>query len=205
MKNTHIKPLLIASGIAALALGGAIGGTFALFNRSKQVVTHVKVGNLNFEFSRTKLKSKLLNDEGYLEDIEDTTAVDLTEDGSKAFDLENIAPGSEVEAAFKLKNTGGTAFETSLDLLNVEVKENGVVSTSVSWLEQVSVSFVEGENATDFNLKDLKNVNLNDLAKGQESDFTLKLSFDPEIENEAQNQEISFAIRLSCTQLLSKA
>ncbi len=204
MESKHIKGLLIASGVAALGLGGAIGGTFALFNRNLNVVTHVKVGNLNFSFSRTQLKSKVLNEKGYLEDKVDSTVVDLTQDGSKAFDLDNIAPGSEVESTFKLENTGGTAFKTTLELLNVEVKDNGVTASSVDWLQYVSVSVYEGTNEKgSCTLKDLSAVNLSDLEKGQSNTFALKLGFDAEgITNEAQNQDISFAIKLTMTQLI---
>lgn len=203
MNSKHIKGLLIASGVAALALGGAIGGTFALFNRSLNVVTHVKVGNLNFSFSRTLLKAKVPNEKGYLEDKIDDAVVDLTQDGSKAFDLDSIVPGSEIESTFKLENTGGTAFETKLELLNVEVKDNGVASSSVSWLEYVSVSVSEGSSQKgSCTLKDLSPISLSDLEKGQSNSFALKLSFDAEhIANEAQDKEISFAIRLSLTQL----
>ncbi len=207
MKSTHIKALLIASGVAALALGGTVAGTFALFQRNTQVVTHVKVGNLNFKFSRTNLKYKALSDStGYLEEKEDKAVVDLSEDGSKAFDLASLAPGSEVASTFELENIGGTAFKTSLDLLNVDIKKDGVTATSVDWLQYVSVSLIEGEKKTDFTLKDLKTVSLIDLPKGQKTSFVMKLSFDAEhIENEAQDHDLSFAIRLSCTQLLTQA
>lgn len=203
MESKHIKGLLIASGVAALALGGAIGGTFALFNRNLNVVSHVKVGNLNFSFSRTKLKSKVPNAKGDLEDKVDDSIVDLTQDGSKAFELENVVPGSDVEATFKLENTGGTAFKTTLELLNVKVTANGVTSDSASWLQYVSASVTEGASEKgSFTLKNLSPVDLSDLEKGANNEFALKLSFDAEaISNEAQDQELSFAIKLTMTQL----
>ncbi len=203
MESKRIKGLLIASGVAALALGGAIGGTFALFNRNLDVVSHVKIGNLNFSFSRTELRSKVPNAQGYLEDKVDDSLLDLTQDGSEAFELENIVPGSEVKSTFKLENTGGTAFKTTLELLNVQVTADNVTSDSVSWLEYVSVSVTEGtDEKGSFTLKDLSPVDLSDLEKGASDEFALKLSFDAEqISNEAQDQELSFAIKLTLTQL----
>lgn len=206
MKSSHIKGLLIASGVAVIALAGTIGGTFALFNRNLDVVTHVKIGNLNFSFVRSKFTEKALNERGYLEDKTDNTEIDLSENGAKAFDLSDVAPGSEAEAFFKLTNIGGTAFETSLSLVNIEVKENDQVSSDVSWLENVSVTCNEGEDTiASFALSEPEAIAIGDLEKGGTSSFSLKFIFDKEsIGNEAQNKEISFGIRLSCTQLTAE-
>lgn len=206
MKSSHIKGLLIASGVAVIALAGTIGGTFALFKRNLDVVTHVKIGNLNFSFVRSKFTEKVLNERGYLEDKTDDTEIDLSENGAKAFDLNDVAPGSEAEAFFKLTNTGGTAFETSLSLVNVEVKEDNQVSSDVSWLENVSVTCNEGEDTiASFALSEPEAIAIGDLEKGGVSSFSLKFIFDKEsIGNEAQNKEISFGIRLSCTQLTTE-
>lgn len=206
MKSSHIKGLLIASGVAVIALAGTIGGTFALFNRNLDVVTHVKIGNLNFSFVRTKLTKKVLNERGYLEDKTEDAEVDLSENGAKAFDLSDIAPGSEAESFFKLTNTGGTAFETSLSLVNVEVKENDQVSSDVSWLNNVSVACKKGEEViSSFTLGNPSAVAVGDLGKGDALSFSLKFVFDKEsIGNEAQDKDISFGIRLSCTQLTTE-
>ncbi len=206
MKSSHIKGLMIASGVAVIALAGTIGGTFALFNRNLDVVTHVKIGNLNFSFVRNKLTKKVLNERGYLEDKTDDTEVDLSENGAKAFDLSDIAPGSEAESFFKLANTGGTAFETSLSLVNVEVKENDQASSDVSWLNNVSVACKKGEEViSSFTLGNPSAVAIGDLGKGDALSFSLKFVFDKEsIGNEAQDKDISFGIRLSCTQLTTE-
>ncbi len=204
MKNKHIKGLLIASGFAVIGLVGAIGGTYALFNRSLSVVTHVKVGNLNFSFRRTNLKQKVLNDSGYLEEKVDNSVLDLTENGAEAFNLDSIVPGSEVESTFTLSNTGGTAFETAFSLLNIAVKDGEETVSNVSWLDNVSVKCLkEGTEEASFTLGDLRSVDLGDLAKGAEMTFSLKLSFDANaIGNEMQSKDISFAMRLNCTQVV---
>lgn len=206
MNSRHMKGLIIASCVASLGLAGAIGGTYALFSRKLEVVSHVKVGNLNFSFVRTSLKQKVLNDKGYLEEKVDTSVVDLTSDGAKAFDLDGVVPGSEIESTFKLANIGGTAFKTEVNLVNLEVKDKDGNAAENDWLSHVSVKCLEAESEkASFTLKDLGTVNLSNLEKGKELTFSLKFSFDLDaIGNEAQEEDISFALRLSCTQIVSE-
>ena len=111
--NTKSGRALIASAIiATLALGGVVAGTFALFSRQASTTAHIKVGNLNFSFARTKLVSNSLDAQGTISETVDNSIVDLSTDGAQALDAEGAVPGASYEATFKLTNTGATAFST---------------------------------------------------------------------------------------------
>lgn len=206
MKNKGIGILVGASCAAVLALGGASAGTFALFSRNLDTTTHVKVGNINFRFSKIKEVKKVLADDGTLKDVTDTNVVDLTTSGSKAIDVSTIAPGSEITSTFKLENTGGVAFSTVIDYLNVEVYENNTKQTENAWLEYVTLTTKVGstvKNDVKLNSK-IDSTTLGNVKKGESLEFIVNLKFDgSNIGNEAQNKELKFDVKLTCTQITS--
>ena len=122
--NTKTGRVLIGSAIVAtLALGGVVAGTFALFSRQASTTAHIKVGNLNFTFARTKLVSNSLDAQGTISETIDNTVVDLSVDGAKALDVEGAVPGASYQATFKLTNTGATAFTTVVAVPELTIKD----------------------------------------------------------------------------------
>jgi|GEM_PF-2666349 hypothetical protein len=207
MKSKAVKGLIIAGSAALIALAGAIGGTFALFSRTVDTNTHVKVGNLNFTFERTKLVSHELDDTtGYLVDHTNDTVVDLTTSGTDAIDVSNAAPGAYYTGTFKLKNTGSTAFSVSAAIQNAKVVDanNQDVASSNSVWSHTSVSVqAEGGEAKTMVLNNLSSSPLPDVAKGSSLSFNVKVALDSAIENDGQNTTINFAIVLTAIQAMT--
>lgn len=207
METKTIKGLIIAGSAAVVALGGAIGGTYALFSRTADTTVHVKVGNLNFKFERTKLVSDELDSTtGYLAERTDTTVVDLTASGAKAMDVANAAPGASYTGTFVLTNTGSTAFEVSVALNNAKVTNEAgadVVSTNSVWANTSVAIHTEGQEDKIMKLNNLSSASLPNVTKDAALTFTVKVILGNAIDNDGQNANLSFAVVLTATQALS--
>lgn len=207
METKTIKGLIIAGSAAVVALGGAIGGTYALFSRTADTTVHVKVGNLNFKFERTKLVSDELDSTtGYLAERTDTTVVDLTASGAKAMDVANAAPGASYTGTFVLTNTGSTAFEVSVALNNAKVTNEAgadVVSTNSVWANTSVAIHTEGQEDKIMKLNNLSSASLPNVTKDAALTFTVKVTLGNAIDNDGQNANLSFAVVLTATQALS--
>ena len=182
--NTKTGRALIAAAIVAtLGLGGVVAGTFALFSRQASTTAHIKVGNLNFDFVRTKLVSNSLNDQGTISETVDNTVLDLSTDGAKAIDVEGAVPGASYVATFKLTNTGATAFSTVVSVPELSIKDDGATTVSYT-LDQTRSNF-----------------QLPKLIKEGEQEFTLKVEIGEGAGNDAQGLTIDMGIKLTATQV----
>ena len=207
MEAKTIKGLIIAGSAAVVALGGAIGGTYALFSRTADTTVHVKVGNLNFKFERTQLLSRELDSStGYLTDHTDTTVVDLTASGAKAMDVANAAPGASYTGTFVLTNTGSTAFEVSVALNNAKVTNEAgadVASTNSVWANTSVAIHTEGQEDKTMKLNNLSSASLPNVIKGAALTFTVKVALGNAIDNDGQGANLSFAVVLTATQAIA--
>lgn len=203
--NKGMKGLIIAGSVAVLALSGMIGGTFALFQRQKSVTAHVKIGNLNFEFARVKLEGNVLDDQGYISPMTpDTTRVDLSANGAQAFSSEDGAPGADYTATFELKNTGATAFTTSVALPTVTAKDAEDADIATDLLPLVRVTFVsEGATSVSYTLDNPSAFIVPDVAKGATKNFTMKVEILEEVGNYAELASLDIGMRLTLTQKTS--
>lgn len=204
--NTKIGRALIAAAVVAtLGLGGVVAGTFALFSRQISTTAHIKVGNLNFDFARTKLVSNSLNDEGTISETIDNTVVDLSTDGAKAVDVEGAVPGSSYIATFKLSNTGATAFTTVVSVPELSIKDNeGNNANAASTLFTYTTVTLEaaGANTVSYTLDQTRsNFQLPKLIKNGEQEFTLKVEIGEGAGNDAQGLTIDMGIKLTATQV----
>ncbi len=192
--------LLSATVLAVGGLGAAIGATYALYSKQAKVVTHVTIGDLAFAFTRTKLEEHALNDQGYLADLPaDETKVDLTNDGSKAFEADNGVPGAYYTATFELENKGATAFNAKVEVPTDFITLDGVEDADkTAVLSKITLSF-NGEEAKSLE-GDALSYDLGSLAKAEKKTFTMKVDFSSELGNEAQNAVFEFALRLTATQ-----
>lgn len=204
--NTKTGRVLIASAIAAtLALGGVVAGTFAMFSRQTSTTAHIKVGNLNFEFVRTKLVSNSLDDQGTISETIDNTVLDLSNDGAKAIDVDGAVPGASYVATFKLSNTGATAFTTVVSVPELSIKdEEGQDADASSTLFTYTTVTLEasGANAVSYTLDQTRsNFQLPKLIKNGEQEFTLKVEIGENAGNDAQGLIINMGIKLTATQV----
>ena len=204
--NTKTGRALIAAAIVAtLGLGGVVAGTFALFSRQASTTAHIKVGNLNFDFVRTKLVSNSLNDQGTISETVDNTVLDLSTDGAKAIDVEGAVPGASYIATFKLTNTGATAFSTVVSVPELSIKdEEGHDADASSTLFTYTTVTLESNGATtvSYTLDQTRsNFQLPKLVKDGEQEFTLKVEIGEGAGNDAQGLTIDMGIRLTATQV----
>lgn len=204
--NTKTGRVLIGSAIVAtLALGGVVAGTFALFSRQASTTAHIKVGNLNFTFARTKLVSNSLDAQGTISETIDNTVVDLSVDGAKALDVEGAVPGASYQATFKLTNTGATAFTTVVAVPELTIKDaQGQDADASSTLyTYTKVTFeATGATAVSYTLDQTRsNFQLPKLVKDGEQEFTVKIEIGENAGNDAQGLTIDMGIRLTATQV----
>lgn len=192
--------LLSVTVLTVAGLGTALGATYALYSKQAEVTTHVTIGDLSFGFKRTELKQHAIDDKGYLADLpDDKTAVDLTKDGSKAFEADNGAPGAYYQATFQLKNTGGTAFKAKVEIPIESITLTGVDSTNrQTVLSQITVKF-DDEDAKTLDGNSFT-YDLGTLEKQGEKAFTMKVSFLESLGNEAQHATLEFPLRLTASQ-----
>nr|MCR5505380.1 M73 family metallopeptidase [Bacilli bacterium] len=125
MKSSR-KRRVIALALAGVAFLGAtsvtIMGTMALFSDTKKANNHINAGSLNLGFELTNLKGKMPNaSTGILEDVDDSTVVDLTADGAKIFDIDNAVPGLDLTATLRLTNNGSVAFSSVTSIVDLEL------------------------------------------------------------------------------------
>lgn len=192
--------LLSVTVLAIAGLGVALGATYALYTKQAEVTTHVTIGDLTFGFKRTKLQQHAIDENGYLADLpDDEKTLDLTKDGTKAFEADNGAPGAWYQATFELENTGGTAFNAKAEIPVESITLTGVdPEKRQEVLSQITVKFdTEDAKALDGNSF---TYDLGTLEKKAKKTFTLNVSFLPTLGNEAQNAALEFPLRLTASQ-----
>ncbi len=204
--NTKTGRVLIGSAIVAtLALGGVVAGTFALFSRQVSSTAHIKVGNLNFAFARTKLVSNSLDAQGTISETVDNTLVDLSTDGQKALDVEGAVPGASYIATFKLTNTGATAFTTVVSVPELTIKDaqGNDADASSTLYTYTKVTFeATGATSVSYTLDQTRsNFQLPKLVKEGEQEFTMKVEIGENAGNDAQGLTINMGLRLTATQV----
>ena len=205
MGDTNRKRVLLVSGaVILLCMTIIVGMTFALFTDSKQVVNHLKAGNLSVNLKRTYLEYRVLDNEGRLR----TTTVDGTVDftgstGEKVFGVASqdarIAPGSYFKAVMYVENVGDVAFN-----YNVGIKLNGKSNELAEQL-QVTVKFGNGEPITKklSELADGLTIDSGELVRGSNSQtFTVEVYFvdDTSVNNAAQLKMAGFDLVVTATQ-----
>lgn len=206
IKKQVKKGLVVTSTILLLVAGAvAIGGTYSLFSGQASTSTHITTGNLKFDFSRTNLESKTLNDKGVLETTVDSTKVDLTATGTNAFDAINAVPGSSYIATFNILNTGTTAFASSIKILN-PVAEDSEGKNNDYVLSCFKITLTHGETTSTFLLSEINDNNSSlDLGKlyvQENTNFTIKTEFLVDSNNDAQNCSLNYSLSLDATQVL---
>lgn len=196
---TRLKVVLVSIITIVLSSACLITATNALFTGDNEVKTHVVTGNLDFEFTRTRLVGQVLNEEGYLEDYESTQLVDLTESGVDAFGINLMVPGSTYVGTFNLKNTGTTAFSSLISFTNLE-GENEYL------LKQIKVTTEFNDNIVEYTLDQFNTIKLDlgNLTVNTEVDFDIGITLPEATNNDAQDSEVSFDIRLEATQVINK-
>ncbi len=111
------KTLLYCILSLSLCTTIVVGATHALFTDSVTVNNHLSAGNLKVGLERVSYKEWALNEEGTLALKTDGTPIDLTQDGTEIFTVENAVPTCEYEATIEVSNLGSTAFDYGMRIL----------------------------------------------------------------------------------------
>ena len=206
MKQNTLKGLIVAAAIATLALGGGIAGTFALFSRTATGTVHIKVGNINFNFKRTKVEGKRLDEQtGRLVDFTDTTVVNLSQHGDEALEATYAVPGCEYLATYSLENTGKVAFTTHVAVVGKTITKEGEEPSQAELEELETYTYLEFEDQVQHQMsEDNIYYDLGDqiLNAGETLTFTMKVTLDELMGNDAQDLDLTFDLQLTCTQYI---
>jgi len=209
-QNRGIKVFLYSSVLFLLIACMVWGVSYALFTDEVKVENHLMTsGNLDVTLTRTSLKYTDLNDQGYLDTIEKTDAVDFTNPTPENIfgigaDYTKIAPGSYFDATLAIANNGTVAFDYT-----VEIKLVGDNARAISELaKQLKVYVTDPEgNVEEYWLSDLDAEHCKVLTGHMRADesaheFTVKVEFvnNTEINNDAKDQSASFDLVVSAVQ-----
>ena len=146
MRSTNRKrSLIVSTAVILLCLSIVVGMTFALFTDDEIVNNHLVAGNLDIKLERTFLKSYKLNDDGFLESVDDDSLKEFTNDKDEnvfALDGAKIVPLSSYTATMKVSNESDVAFKYWIQIVATK-------GTDAELASQVDVSVqVKGENGT---------------------------------------------------------
>lgn len=201
---TNKKRVLLTSvSIIVLCLCAIVGMTYALFTDSVSVKNHLKAGNLDVSLVRTDLEYCVLNDEGYLEVLTNSTEVDFTSTTSEnIFGIDSadckVAPGSYFNAELELRNNGNVAFT-----YNVTIK---LIEGNNELAEQLEVTLTHADGSTSVKkLSELASGLVIEVGEMSNSDdkqvFSIKVEFIDDINNNlAKNQTVVFDLIVTAVQ-----
>lgn len=149
--------LLVSCVVILLCVCMIAGMSYALFTESVTVKNHLHAADLDIGLYRTYLKYNDLNNDGELEEFEDSTVVDFT---TTTFPEKNIfgvnsegillVPGSFFTADMKITNDGEVAFEYTVSIiLNGDGSTDpAVIARNKALAEQLQVTFKHADGST---------------------------------------------------------
>lgn len=209
MRFSRTKAIVLSAVLALLSVGAVVAASFALFSDDSQSTVHLSAGTLEARLYRTNLSGTRMNGEGLLVAFEDDSEVDLTEAGDQTvFDLKNIVPGARQEAALRVENRGGIAFDYTVSVLFTLPETDAEAALA----KQLTVTVTPGSGTpVSFALADAaekgQNIALGRLnaMSGQtpaQGAFTVEVSFaaGEGIDNSAMGAELHFDLLVRAVQ-----
>lgn len=140
----RMKTLMLSCMTIMLCVMIMVAGSFALFSSDSKMTSHLVAGELNAKLERVALKTKTLNESGYLVTAEDDEPVDFTaETTENVFGLvegDLVVPQTELSATMKLSNNGAVAFGYWLEIKAQE----GYADTELAKQMKVTVTDEDG-------------------------------------------------------------
>jgi hypothetical protein len=212
--NKQRRRRLFSVGLMLLALVSttSIAGltTFALYSDEAKNNGHINAGNLQVEFTRTKLFGLVPNEQnGLLEEMEDNTVVDLKTDTNDIFTIKNAVPGMSITAELELKNLGSVAFNSYVKIVDLTLGDGDIASASESLAEQLDIYlYTLDENnqkvGSNFKLSEYASsdatLEFSLINNGDSQKFYIDASLDSSVGNEVQNGQVTFDVHVDATQ-----
>ena len=182
--------LLISGAVILLCLTIIIGMSYALFSDTERVTNHLQAGNLNITLERTKLVSRYLTDQGFLDTKSNNTLKDFTDNKNEnVFDITDstlIVPGCEYIADLRITNNSKTAFSYWVEVVYKGEKDVDLAS-------QIEVTIIRDNKVIGTLDKGLTSATINILAVGEYDDFTVGIKFkDLATNNSAMDDSLDF-------------
>lgn len=182
--------LLISGAVILLCLTIIIGMSYALFSDTERVTNHLQAGNLNITLERTKLVSRYLTDQGFLDTKSNNTLKDFTDNKNEnVFDITDstlIVPGCEYIADLRITNNSKTAFSYWVEVVYKGEKDIDLAS-------QIEVTIIRDNKVIGTLDKGLTSATINILAVGEYDDFTVGIKFkDLATNNSAMDDSLDF-------------
>ena len=182
--------LLISGAVILLCLTIIIGMSYALFSDTERVTNHLQAGNLNITLERTKLVSRYLTDQGFLDTKSNNTLKDFTDNKNEnVFDITDstlIVPGCEYIADLLITNNSKTAFSYWVEVVYKGEKDVDLAS-------QIEVTIIRDNKVIGTLDKGLTSATINILAVGEYDDFTVGIKFkDLATNNSAMDDSLDF-------------
>ena len=177
-----------------------VGASYALFNESISVGTHLQAGNLDAVLTRTNLTYATLDTDGVLRTYEDDEAEDFTGITNKnIFGLtgdQKVVPGSYFEAEMNLANNGTVAFD-----YEVEIK---MLGESNKLAEQLKVTITTSAGTETLMLSEIDGkliISEGRMPLNSSASFTVRVEFvDVASNNDAQNETCAFDLVVTAVQ-----
>ncbi len=158
-KRTRVLLLSLVTVLLGVAL--VVGGTFALFSDEVTVNNHLSAGSLEVGLQRTSFTTHTIADNGLMEDVTDSTVVDLVASNDPVFNIVNAVPTSYYAAKLEVSNRGDVAFDYGVRILwNTE---NNATDEQKLFAEQITITISDAYGTT------LKEFALADCAENQVS------------------------------------
>ena len=181
---------LISGAVILLCLTIIIGMSYALFSDTERVTNHLQAGNLNITLERTKLVSRYLTDQGFLDTKSNNTLKDFTDNKNEnVFDITDstlIVPGCEYIADLRITNNSKTAFSYWVEVVYKGEKDVDLAS-------QIEVTIIRDNKVIGTLDKGLTSATINILAVGEYDDFTVGIKFkDLATNNSAMDDSLDF-------------
>lgn len=210
-KKTKSFSKTIALSLTSLTLYGVAFGlaSMTLLGNNEAANNHVVAGSLNIDFELVDYRGINPNEQGVLEEFikidkaNEGSYVNLIEEQSSVFEIENAVPTLKHTATFKLTNNGTTAFDYSLKITDLVAEGDASVALS----EQISITiWTDTYEALSFNLNEFdKAENVAKLGhlttKDSVSYIYVSAEFlEGEDNNKAQNGIVEFDIQLDAIQ-----
>ena len=196
-KTTRKRVMLVSCAIILLCFCVIAGSTYAIFTDSVKSVNHLQAGELDLTLVRTKLVTRTLDKDGYLQTKTDNSSISFTDaNANNLFGITedtNIIPFSYIEATMVIGNAGNVAFGYGVffhlnSIPNALAKQISVTVThpdgsiTTKWLSEL-----ENESLT---IVDKDEMGVND----PEVTFTVRIEFENLDENgEINNQAMALS------------
>ena len=206
--SKRIRAISLSCVTVLCCLALIVGGAYALFSDSVNMVNHLQSGELKVQLYRDELGGLLLNGEGLLEEFTNNERVQFSKELSNIFGINNgtkIVPGCDIKAKFTLENIGNVAIGYYLEFV--------VEGTTLA--EQLQLTLKTDTDTKTVMLSELgknytwgsENMPLGKIFVGENAaTFTVELEFvdDDAVNNEAQNQQIAVDMIVHAVQLISE-